>query len=136
LLRLARMTGRSQLERRADETVRAFAGSVSRLPGAHTQLMCALDFAFGPTREVVVAGARNAAETRALLDAARGRFAPRTVFLLREPGDAGAAIAKLAPFTAAQGPVGGKAAAYVCENFACKSPITDPSALASALETA
>jgi uncharacterized protein YyaL (SSP411 family) len=136
LLRLARMTGRSQLERRADETVRAFGGSVSRLPGAHTQLLGALDFAFGPTREVVVAGARNAAETRALLDAARGRFAPRTVFLLREPGDAGAAIARLAPFTAAQGPVGGKAAAYVCENFACKTPVTDPSALASALETA
>ncbi len=136
LLRLARMTGRSQLERRADETVRAFGGSVSRLPGAHTQLLGALDFAFGPTREVVVAGARNAAETRALLDAARGRFAPRTVFLLRESGDAGAAIAKLAPFTAGQGPVGGKAAAYVCENFACKAPVTDPSALASALETA
>ncbi|HLQ66372.1 MAG TPA: thioredoxin domain-containing protein [Candidatus Limnocylindrales bacterium] len=134
LLRLARMTGRSELERRAEETVLAFGGSVARLPGAHTQLLSALDFAFGPTHEVVVAGAAGAPETRALLRAARGRFAPRAVFLLTEPGAAGEELAKLAPFTAAQGPVGGRPAAYVCENFACSAPITDPSALASTLE--
>ena len=133
LLRLARMTGKSELERRAEETMRAFAGSVARLPGAHTMLLQALDFALGPTREVVVAGAKGDPETRALLQAARRGFAPRTVFLLREPGESGEAIARLAPFTAAQGPVGGKAAAYVCENFSCREPVTDPTELASAL---
>jgi uncharacterized protein len=133
LLRLARMTGRSELERRAEETVRAFAGSVERVPAAHTQLLSALDFAFGPTREVVVAGTEDAAGTRALLAAARGGFDPRTVFLLREPGAAGEALAAIAPFTASQLPVDGKPAAYVCENFRCGAPVTDPSALASAL---
>jgi uncharacterized protein YyaL (SSP411 family) len=133
LLRLARMTGRSELESRAEETVRAFSGSVSRLPGAHTQLLGALDFAFGPTREVVVAGSVADAGTRALLAAARSGYTPRTVTLLREPGEAGEAIARLAPFTAAQQPVGGKPAAYVCENFTCAAPVTDPAALASAL---
>jgi uncharacterized protein YyaL (SSP411 family) len=133
LLRLARMTGKSELERRAEETMRAFAGAVARLPGAHTMLLQALDFALGPTREVVVAGAAGDPATRELLQAARRGFLPRTVFLLREPGEPGEAIAKLAPFTAAQGMIGGKAAAYVCENFACKAPVTDPTALASAL---
>jgi uncharacterized protein YyaL (SSP411 family) len=133
LLRLARMTGRSELERRAEETVRAFAGSLARLPGAHTQLLGALDFAFGPTREVVVAGPAGAPETQALLRVARAGFSPRTVFLLREPGEPGEALARLAPFIAAQLPVNGAPAAYVCENFACRAPVTDPSALASAL---
>jgi uncharacterized protein YyaL (SSP411 family) len=128
------MTGRSELERRAEETLRAFAGSVERLPAAHTQLLSALDFAFGPTREVVVAGTEDAAGTRALLNAARGGFDPRTVFLLREPGPGGEALAAIAPFTAAQRPVDGKPAAYVCENFRCGAPVTDPAALASALE--
>jgi uncharacterized protein YyaL (SSP411 family) len=30
--------------------------------------------------------------------------------------------------------VDGKPAAYVCENFTCKAPVTDPKALAGLLE--
>jgi len=133
LLRLARMTGRSDLEQRAEETVRAFAGSVRRLAAAHTQLLAALDFAFGPTREVVIAGAADRPETAELVRTARTGFRPRTVLLLREPGAAGEALARLAPDTSAQGPVNGAPAAYVCENFVCAAPVTDPAALASAL---
>jgi len=136
LLRLARMTGRSGMERRAEETVRAFGGSIARLPGAHTQLLTALDFALGPTREIVVAGPAGAPETKALVAAARGGFAPRSVLLLREPGPEGEAIARLAPFTAAQLPVNGKPAAYVCENFSCGAPVTDRDALTAALAEA
>ncbi|HET7498288.1 MAG TPA: thioredoxin domain-containing protein [Candidatus Eisenbacteria bacterium] len=135
LLRLSRMTGRSGLERRAEETVRAFGGSVARQPGAHTQLLSALDFAFGPTREVVIAGPAEAPGTVALVRTARSAYFPRTVFLLREPGEAGEALVRLAPFTKAQLPVNGVPAAYVCENFACAAPVSDPSALASALAT-
>jgi uncharacterized protein YyaL (SSP411 family) len=82
---------------------------------------------------VVVAGPAGAPETQALLRVARAGFSPRTVFLLREPGEPGEALARLAPFIAAQLPVNGAPAAYVCENFACRAPVTDPSALASAL---
>ncbi|HEX7077998.1 MAG TPA: thioredoxin domain-containing protein [Candidatus Eisenbacteria bacterium] len=133
LLRLARMTGRTELERRAEGLFRAFAGSVARMPAAHTQFLIALDFAFGPTREIVVAGEAEAPDTRALLAEARRHYLPRTVLLLREPGERGEALARLAPFTAAQATAGGKAAAYVCENFACKAPVTDAAALESLL---
>jgi uncharacterized protein YyaL (SSP411 family) len=32
-------------------------------------------------------------------------------------------------------PIGGKAAAYVCENFTCKAPVTDAKALDALLRT-
>ncbi|HER34905.1 MAG TPA: thioredoxin domain-containing protein, partial [Halothiobacillaceae bacterium] len=56
LVRLARMTGRSEYEDRAVAIGRAFAIQVRRAPAAHTQLMCGLDFLLGPSHEVVIVG--------------------------------------------------------------------------------
>ena len=133
LLRLARMTGDAAYAERAESVFRAFGGSLARLPGAHTQLLAALDFALGPTREIVVSGDPGADDTRALVAAVRERYLPRAVTMLREPGTEGDLLARLAPFTAAQTPVSGRAAAYVCENFACAAPVTERGALEALL---
>jgi uncharacterized protein YyaL (SSP411 family) len=134
LLRLGRIAGDAELERRAAEIFAAFAGEIGRAPSGHAQALIALDFAAGPTREIVIAGRRGGEETRALLEIVRRgarRFDPGRVVLLRDEGDpaALAALAELAPFTAEQGMRGGRAAAYVCRNRACELPVTDPEAL-------
>ena len=123
LLRLARLTGSTELEEDARRTLSAF-GSAARMPSAHTLYLLALDCALGPSFEVVIAGDPAAADTRAMLRAFQGRFAPNLVLLLRPPGDA-PAIAELAPFTLDQTSRGGKATAYVCRNYACRAPTTD-----------
>jgi len=123
LLRLARLTGRAELEDDARRTLSAF-GSAARMPSAHTLYLLALDCALGPSFEVVIAGDPAAADTRAMLRAFQGRFAPNLVLLLRPPGEA-PAIAELAPFTLEQTSRGGKATAYVCRNHACRAPTTD-----------
>jgi uncharacterized protein YyaL (SSP411 family) len=125
LARLARFTGDMKWDRTARATGAAFAKQAERIPMAHAFAMIATDFLVGPTFEVVIAGTRDAADTRAMLDAVGRAFVPNKVVVLR-PTEDPAPITKLAPYTRAQEPVGGSATAYVCRNFACDLPVTDP----------
>jgi uncharacterized protein YyaL (SSP411 family) len=134
LLRLARMTGREELEACAERTLKAF-GSMAQRPAAHTLALLALDFALGPSFEVVVAGRPDAEDTRALLRVFSQRYAPHVVRLLRPPGEA-PPITRLAPFTLDQTPLEGRARAFVCRDFACRAPTTDPVAALAALDPA
>jgi uncharacterized protein YyaL (SSP411 family) len=124
LLRLARLTGRADLEDRGRQLLSAFATAAGRFPASHTQLMSALDFGLGPTRELVIVGDPLGDDTRGLVAVSREAFAPRLVTVLRPAGDAGAEIARLAPFTAGMDEVYGRAAAYVCADHACQRPVT------------
>jgi uncharacterized protein YyaL (SSP411 family) len=126
LIRLARITGNSAYDDRAAEIARAFSGTIVQSPSAHTQLLVALDFAIGPSFEVVVAGEPGRADTRAMLKTLRTQFVPNKVVLLRPAGADTPPIVQLAPFTEYQTAVEGKATAYVCRNYACDAPTTDP----------
>jgi uncharacterized protein YyaL (SSP411 family) len=125
LLRLGRMTGNSDLEERAARIGRALSGSVKESPAAFTQLMVALDFAIGPSYEVVIAGNPGGEDTAAMTRELGKRFVPNKVVLLNPSDQKSPEITKLAEFTKDQSSIGGKATAYVCVNHACKSPTTD-----------
>jgi uncharacterized protein YyaL (SSP411 family) len=125
LLRLGRMTAKSDLEEKAAKIGRAFSRSVQQLPSAHTQLMVALDFGIGPCYEVVIAGKAQAEDTKAMIGALRTRFLPNKVVLLNPSEQNPSEIAQFAEFTRSQLSAGGKATAYVCLNHHCKLPTTD-----------
>jgi len=133
LLRLARFTGRTEFEERAEELSQWAGSSARRRPTGFTALLMGLDWALGTPREVVVVGARDADDTQALLEILRHTYSPTTVTLHRPPGDA-PDITDLAPFTAAQTPRDGQAAAYVCRDFQCEAPTMDPERLRAQLE--
>jgi len=124
LLRLGRLTGNADLERRASTLCRAFSKIVGQLAGAYTQLMVAVDFAVGPAHEVVIAGRPDAEDTRAMLRALRQRFLPNAVVLLRPTDQPAPAIVQLAGFVEHHTSIDGKATAYVCANHSCKHPTT------------
>jgi uncharacterized protein YyaL (SSP411 family) len=132
LLRLARLTADPELESRAAELAESFAVTSGRNPAAHTHLMAAVDFAVGPSREVVIVGEPQAADTKALLSPLRETYAPGTVVLLRAPG-ASSGLREIAPWTEPLGLVDGRATAYVCRDHRCDLPTTDPATLAEAL---
>ncbi|MCB2154563.1 thioredoxin domain-containing protein [bacterium] len=135
LLRLARMTGRSEYEERADRTMKAFSAMIERIPHAHPFMLMAVDFAAGPTREIVIAGDEGAKDVQAMADIVRRAFLPRAVLLHRPEGEAGP-IGELAPFIAEQTSQSGTATAYICEDFTCRAPITSLEELQRALEEA
>ena len=86
-----------------------------------------------PACEVVIAGRASAEDTLELIDAVRQSRLPHPVLLIRPEGEAEPAITGIAPFTREMRPIDGRAAAYVCRDFSCRQPVTDPQALAALL---
>ena len=132
-LRLARLTGRTELEEVAERIGAAAGEAASQHPVAHTMLMNALAFSVGPAQEITIAGEPDADDTAALLDVLREHYLPNAIVHLRPP-DAEALI-DLAPYTEAQKMNDG-ATAYVCEHFACQAPTKEPEELARQLADA
>ena len=134
LLRLSRITGRSELEQKAIGVSRAFARNIGQIPSAYSQLMVALEFLAGPQFEIVIAGKPGAKDTQEMLDAVRRAFLPNRVLLLRPQGAGSGAIAAIAPYTKDMKAEGGRATAYVCRNFACAKPVRTVSEMLGFLE--
>ena len=54
--------------------------------------------------------------------------------IVRDANRKEAALAKRLPWMAAMDVINGRGVAYVCRNFTCEAPITDPAVLDAALE--
>lgn len=130
MLLLSRMTGDTAWEEKAERMLGAFSGLVGDYPSGYTQFLNGLDFALGPAREIVIAGEREHEKTRAMIEALHREFSPNRVLMLREPGEEGSRLAALCDYVEALHPIDHQPAVYICENFACKSPVTDPAELA------
>ncbi len=126
LLRLGRITANSEFEQRAEQIGKAFSNDVEKAPVAHTQLMCALNFATGPTYEVVIAGDIVKEGTCNMLRNLRKAFLPNKVVLFKSVEESSPEIHKIAPFTHDLVSIDGRSTAYVCFNFSCSLPATDP----------
>ncbi len=133
LLRLGRMTGNPEFEKRADLLIRSFAREVSTHPVAYTQFLRALDFAQGPTREILIAGDLSSPKTREMVEAVHRSPSPNRVLMVKESGKAGDELSKIAPFSASVVPDKKGAAAYVCQSFTCRNPVKSVSELEAIL---
>jgi uncharacterized protein YyaL (SSP411 family) len=134
LICLARMTGETRFEEKLAQLMHAFSIDVARTPSSHTQLMIALDFALGPSSEVVVVGDQQREDAAKMLQAVRSRFLPRKVVLLRSSVEDSPEITDLAKFTKHLHDKGGKATAFVCRNYVCNLPTTDVHAMLELLD--
>lgn len=131
LLRLGRLTGDPEFEARAARLAAYASSQVSLAPLAYTAFLTALDFALGPTREIVISGSGE--EAQKMLKLVQATYLPDSVVVGYEPGDA--TLETVAPFVKSQPPVDGRAAAYVCRNHACERPVTDVLELSALLST-
>jgi uncharacterized protein YyaL (SSP411 family) len=133
LLRLGRMVADPDLERKADLVARAFSGNIHKFPSAYTQFLVALEFATGPAFEVVIVGRSDGQDTKKMLAKLRKPFVPNKVVLLRPAEAQSPDIAAIASYTGAQRSIEGRATAYVCLNYNCELPTTDPEEMVALL---
>ena len=117
LLRLARIYGDEELERRAVAVFRLLRPALERAPSAFGWSLCALGLWFSPPRELAIVGDLDAEVARAALQ----EWAPDTVVAVGP--------AEGVPLLAGKTRVGGQTAVYVCERFVCRAPVTDAAAL-------
>src|SRR5438309_2365455 len=133
LLRLAQIRDKKQWEEHAEKTVNAFQPTLSRFPSAMPQMLVALDFSSSKPRQIVIAGKKDAPETRALLTEVHRHFLPKTILLLADGAEGQKYLGEKLEAIQAMSMIDGKSAAYVCENFTCKAPVTDSNQLAALL---
>ncbi len=114
--------------------MRAFSRDVATLPSAHAQMMIALDFALGPSSEVVIVGDPEGEDTARMLEALQRRFIPRKVVLFRSSRKGEDDITNVAKFTEDLVSKDGKATAYVCQNRTCNLPTTDSDVMLEQLD--
>ncbi len=134
LLRLGSLAGDAELVRAGERTLEAFGGAIAAYPPAYPESLAALDYALGPSAEVVVAGDPGDPATRGFLDRLRRPFLPRVVFAWRRPGPD--PVAAFLPYAAGMEPPERGALVYVCRERACDRPVATESALAEALDRA
>src|SRR5438552_93266 len=133
LLRLAQIRNKKQWEERAEKTIGAFQPTLSRFPSAMPQILVALDFSSRKPRQIVIAGKKDAPETKALLSEVHRHFLPTTILLVADGAEGQKYLGEERDSIHRKSMVYEKPAAYVCENFTCKAPVIDSNQLAKLL---
>jgi uncharacterized protein YyaL (SSP411 family) len=134
LLRLAQIRNDQKLAERGRKTIEAFAATLARFPSAMPQMLVALDSSLTKPRQIVIAGKIDNKETRELLAEVHRHFMPNKILLVADENDQ-KYLGENNEAIRAMSMIDGKPAAYVCENFTCKAPVTDTQALAQLLES-
>ncbi len=128
MLRLAKLTGNDGYRHEANRILLPLASAMAQQPTGFGRLLGALDDFLHSSQEVAIVGHPADPATQALLAEVRRRYLPHTVIALKQPGQENPL-----PLLEGRELVNGKPAAYVCENFACKLPVTDSIALGKLL---
>lgn len=92
-----------------------------------------IQLASSPVKQIVIAGEKTDPQVESFLQTSRRGYQPFWFVQLHDPDGE---LANVAESVADKGLVNGKSAAYVCENFSCQAPVTDPAQLAALLSMA
>jgi uncharacterized protein YyaL (SSP411 family) len=126
--RLFYLSGDQAWHDAGESLLKSLSAEISRYPAGYTALLTSAKWIMKPTREVIISGKRGEAVTEAMLTIVRQSNLSRTVVLFN-PGD-NTDLLLFASYLKSL-PIEDDAAAYVCTNFSCQTPVTDPQDLHS-----
>ena len=129
LLRLARITRRPDFTRAAERALQNLASRISSQPVGVPQLLVALMFHQAKPLQIVLVGSRDSE----MLPKLREHFLPQATVLFIDSDDAREKLSAFAPEVKGMQQTGQGTSAYICHDYACDLPITDPDRLAEIL---
>ncbi len=121
LLRLHLLTGSARYRDIANRSLRSVHMYMSRYPTAVGHWLAALDFSIGSSKEIALIGIKAESDMRELLHALYSRYMPNKIVIAATPDEA--LEWDDLPVLDGRSMIGGKATAYVCENFVCMLPV-------------
>ena len=154
LLKLAGFTNGLRYVDIAHQALVQMQPMMSQYPLGFGQWLQALSYALSKPREIAIVGDPQAADTQALLNVVREGYGPFQVVALGSPhgqrpgrddmqlaqarqlpSNADVPVGRIAavPLLLDRGLVDGRAAAYVCRDFACQAPVKEPDMLQAQL---
>ncbi len=135
LLRLAQFTGNQRLETMARKSFVFFGERLLNAGQALPQMLVALSFGLSKPSQIVLAGKTGDPLTQVLVREVHAHFIPEKILMLADEGIGTAGLSLFNPSMTSMQKVPGRPTAYVCENYACKLPTSDPAELAKILAT-
>ena len=135
LLRIWQMTEDDTARDRAVKTISTFGAQLNKTPETMPAMMSAYHALNSVQRQIVIAGAPQAADTRLMLDLVWQRYMPNSILMLADQGAGQQNLVRKLPFIANMRPKNGKATAYVCQNYICNLPSNDPKVVAHLLDS-
>jgi uncharacterized protein YyaL (SSP411 family) len=131
LITLGHLLGDASLTALAERTLERYGPHIGRAVRVMPLMVANIVLWHGGGTQIVIAGERDAEDTRALEAEAARRHLPWAVTIPRAP--AAAAPAAL-PWLGAMTARDGHAAAYVCSDFTCQAPVAEAGALGTQLD--
>ncbi len=130
LLRLAGLAVEPRYAELAHRSLGPMQPLLAKYPLGFAQWLMALDYALSHPHEIAIVGAPDAADTRALLEVCSTSYRPHQIVALGAPD----AEASVVPLLQDRSQIEGRVTAYVCVDFTCRAPVTEPEALRALLE--
>ena len=133
LVKLGKYTAEAEIQNKADEISKAFGNHIERAPMGFTQFLSAMDYAMNPSSEVIVVGESDNPVTVEMLNIIDEGFNPQQVVLLKTNANV-EKLADIAPFTKDYTMIDGNTTVYVCKDYNCSLPVTEPDELRKLLK--
>ena len=132
MLRLSVVTGEDRYRGYAEKIFASYYPAMESQPFGFAHLLCALDFYLNGASEIVVVGDRADPAVEDLLASAHAVYLPDKLVQVAAPE---APLAEISPLLRDKTQVS-EATAYVCRNFTCSRPVTNPRELHDMLSEA
>jgi uncharacterized protein YyaL (SSP411 family)/aryl-alcohol dehydrogenase-like predicted oxidoreductase len=121
---------RDDFRKAAVRAIRAYGGVIARYPRVFAKSLHVVDLLLEGPVELALVGEQHSADLEALHGEVAKHFLPNRIEAVVRPGGHGS---EAGPLTRGKNLVRGKAALYICRDYTCLSPVTDPTEAAAAL---